>query len=154
MKLDTQKKLAASLFKCSTKRIRFDVSALESISEAITKDDIRALINDGIITKIPLVGISRVRANKRLVQRRKGRQRGPGSVKGKHSARLPRKEDWMNKIRSQRKLLRSMRDSGDISQKTFRNLYAKATGGFFRSRRHIQLYCQENSLMEVKDGNQ
>lgn len=150
MKLDTQKRLAADVFKCSAKRVKFDEDALESISEAITKEDIRVLIDEGIIRKVPIVGQSRVRANKRLVQRRKGRQKGPGSFKGKRTARLPRKKEWINKIRAQRKHLNELKDNEKISQKTFRGLYNKATGGFFRSKRHITLYIEENNLSEDK----
>ena len=148
MKLDTQKRLAASVMKCSEKRIRFDEEALESISEAITKEDIRDLIREGSITKLPVVGQSRVRANKRLVQKRKGRQKGPGSLKGKRTARLPRKEEWMNKVRAQRKHLAQLRDEETISKQTFRDLYGKSKGGFFRSKRHITLYIQEQNLEE------
>ncbi|MFT4250525.1 MAG: 50S ribosomal protein L19e [Candidatus Woesearchaeota archaeon] len=150
MKLDTQKRLAASVLKCSEKRIRFDEEALESISEAITKEDIRDLIRQKSITKLPVVGQSRVRANKRLVQKRKGRQKGPGSLKGKRTARLPRKEAWMTKIRAQRKHLQELRDEETITKQTFRNLYGKAKGGFFRSKRHITLYIQEQSLEEKR----
>ena len=148
MKLDTQKRLAASVMKCSEKRIRFDEEALESISEAITKEDIRDLLREGSITKLPVVGQSRVRANKRLVQKRKGRQKGPGSLKGKRTARLPRKEEWMNKVRAQRKHLAQLRDEETISKQTFRDLYGKSKGGFFRSKRHITLYIQEQNLEE------
>lgn len=150
MKLDTQKRLAADILKCSAKRVRFDEEALESISEAITKEDIRELIKEGVIKKLPVVGQSRVRANKRLVQKRKGRQKGPGSFKGKRTARLPRKKEWINKVRAQRKHLKQLREEDKISSKTFRELYNKSTGGFFRSRRHITLYIEENSLSEEK----
>jgi large subunit ribosomal protein L19e len=152
MKLDTQKRLAASVFKCSAKRVKFNEEALESISEAITKEDIRVLIDEGLIRKVPFVGQSRVRANKRRVQRRKGRQRGPGSFKGKRTARLPRKKEWINKIRSQRKHLNQLKDDEVISQKNFRQLYNKATGGFFRSKRHITLYIEENNLSEENNN--
>lgn len=150
MKLDTQRRLAASVFGCSKKRVRFDEESLESISEAITKQDIRDLINQGVIKKLPMVGQSRVRANKRLVQRRKGRQSGPGSRKGKRTARLPRKQDWITRVRAQRKHLRELRDEEAISSETFRSLYNKSKGGFFRSKRHISLYIQENNLSEEK----
>ena len=150
MKLNPQRRLAASVFGCSKKRVRFDQEALESISEAITKQDIRELIDQGVIQKLPKTGQSRVRANKRLVQRRKGRQSGPGSYKGKRTARLPRKKEWMDKIRAQRSHLKSLRENGEISSQTFRALYNKARGGFFRSKRHISLYIQEQNLAEDK----
>ena len=154
MKLDTQKRLAGQLLKCSPSKVLFDTEDLESISEAITKADLRKLIKDGVITKKPVKGVSRSRANKRLVQRRKGRQQGPGTKKGTKYAREPKKLAWMNKIRSQRKLLYELREKKEIDQEGFRELYAKAKGGFFRSRRHINLYIDEQKMRKVKHGKQ
>ena len=146
MKLDTQKRIAADVLKCSTKRVVFDTEALESISEAITKEDIRVLIKDGAIRKKPVQGQSRVRANKRLEQKRKGRRSGPGTHKGKKTARLPSKEDWMSRVRAQRKLLKQLKEDGVISTQDYRDLYGKSKGGFFRSRRHINLYIDEHNM--------
>ncbi len=146
MNLSTQKRLAASLLKCSEKRVVFDEQALESIAESITKEDIRQLIKEGVIRKVPVSGISRVRANKRLEQRRKGRQRGSGTRKGTRNARLPHKQAWMNKIRAQRKHLLELREQETISGSDYRNLYRKAKGGFFRSRRHINLFIDEHDM--------
>ncbi len=151
MKLNTQKRLAAAVMNCSEKRVLFDQDAVESISEAITKEDIRQLVNEGVITKKPVRGISRVRANKILVQKRKGRRKGAGSHKGKRTARLPAKEAWMNKIRAQRGLLSTLRSEEAISQKDYRDLYNKAKGGFFRSKRHINLYIDEHNMRKTND---
>lgn len=146
MKIDSQKRIAADILKCSPSRVRFDEDALESISEAITKEDLRVLIKEGVISKRPVKGQSRVRANKRLAQKRKGRGKGPGKHKGKKTARLPSKKAWMARVRSQRKLLRELKSEEEISPTTYRDLYAKAAGGFFRSRRHINLYIDENNM--------
>ena len=146
MKLNSQKKIAADILKCSPKRVRFDEQALESISEAITKQDLRELIKEGVISKKPVKGQSRVRANKRLVQKRKGRRSGPGTHKGKKTARLPSKKSWMTRIRAQRKLLQELKQEEVITPRVYRDLYAKAKGGFFRSRRHINLYIDEHDM--------
>ena len=146
MKLNTQKRLAAQILKCSPKRVIFDQASLEDIKESITKADIRGLINDGVITRKQKKGISRGRARKRAIQKRKGRQQGPGSRKGKKTSRLPRKRLWMNTIRSQRDLIRRLKQKGVISKQSYRELYLKCKGGFFRSRRHIKLYLQEHGL--------
>lgn len=143
MKLDNQKRLAAQILKCSEKRIRFDPDRLSDIKEAITKVDIRGLIKDKAIRKMPAIGVSRGRARKRLVQRRKGKQRGAGSRKGSRSARLPSKREWINKIRAQRELLNKLKEKKIIDDKLYREFYLKSKGGFFRSRRHIKLYLEE-----------
>jgi len=146
MDLSNQKRLAASILKCSPKRIRFDTESLEDIKEGITKSDVKGLINSGAITKLPKRGVSRVRANKRLEQKRKGRRKGKGSRKGSMFARLPRKRRWINLIRSQRKLLRKLLEKEMITKESFRDLYLKAKGGFFRSVRHLNLYIEEHGM--------
>ena len=142
MKLKLQKRLAARLLKSSRKRIRFDTEELEEIKGAITKADVRGLIKDKVITKVKKKGISRARVRKR--------KSTPGSRKGKATARLPKKKSWMNRIRAQRDLLRTLRKKGRISPKTYRIVYEKAKGGFFRSRRHIKLYLEDNNLFVGK----
>lgn len=143
MKLNNQKRLAAQILKCSKKRIKFDPDRSSDIKEAITRIDIKGLIKDKAIRKIHARGVSRGRARKRLVQRRKGKQKGPGSKKGSRGARLPRKRAWINKIRAQRKLLKKLKENKIINDKEYREFYLKSKGGFFRSRRHIKLYLSE-----------
>jgi large subunit ribosomal protein L19e len=150
MILKIQKKLAASCLKCSQKRVRFDTQRLDEIKESITKADIKSLIADKAIYEIPKRGVSRVRARKIQVQKSKGKMRGPGSRKGKKTARSPKKRTWINKIRSQRTLLRSLKENEIVTKDIFRNLYRKAQGGFFRSKRHIKLYIEERGLIKNK----
>ncbi len=141
-----QRRLAASLMKCSKKRVRFDQDDLQEIREAITKDSVRDLIKDGLISKKPKVGITRGRARKKAVQKRKGRQRGPGSMKGKRTARLPKKIAWANRVRPQRAFIKELRDKGYLTPTTYRMLYRKVKGGFFRSKRHVKHYIEEQKL--------
>lgn len=150
MRLSLQKKLAAKAFKVSPKRVKLDPKRGEDIKEGITKSDMRGLFSDGAISVLQKKGVSRARANKILKQKAKGRRKGVGSRKGKKTAISPKKDTWMNKIRSQRKLLRSFKEGGLVDTKTFRDLYNKAKGGFFRSRKHIKLYVQEHRLFKQK----
>lgn len=131
---------------CSSQRVRLDENRLDEIKEAITKQDIRSLINQGAIYKVPEKGNSRVRANKIKRQKAKGRQKGHGSRKGKKTARTPKKLTWMNRVRLQRTLLATMKIAKIITPKTYRMLYNKSKGGFFRSKRHIKLYIEEQGL--------
>lgn len=150
MKLKIQKRLAADVLGCSEKHVRFDNERLDEIKESITKTDIKSLIKDSAIYCIPKRGVSRVRARKIQKQKSKGQRCGKGSRKGKKTARLPRKEKWMIKIRTQRELLRSLKDGEVVDQKIYRELYKKAQGGFFRSKRHIKLYIEEHDLTKKK----
>ena len=150
MKLKTQKRLAASLLKCSKKRVVFDNERLDEIKESITKKDIDDLIKDKAIKKKQTKGISRVRANKIKRQKSKGRRKGPGSKKGTHGARLPKKQAWMKKVRVQRKFIKELKDKKIITSKSHRMLYSKISGGFFRSRKHIKLYIKEHDMARKK----
>jgi large subunit ribosomal protein L19e len=146
MKLNLQKRIAASILKCSSNRIALDTTRLEDIKSAITKADIRNLINDGAIRKRALQGISRHRARIQAIKKKKGSGRGHGSRKGKKTARLPKKDKWMAAIRAQRAFLQLLKEKKGIEQKHYRNLYLKCKGGFFRSKRHIKLYIEEHKL--------
>jgi len=151
MRLTSQKRIAGSVLKCSVKRIHFDPEHLNDIKEAITKQDMRELINANIVQKRQIKGISRARANKILKQKRKGRKKGYGSRKGTKTARLPRKEAWMAKIRAQRNYIKTLREKKKIDTALFRDLYMKSKGGYFRNVRHIQFYLTERGI--IKDVN-
>ncbi len=147
MNLKVQKRIAAGLLKCSPKKIRFEPSEQEEIKESITKKDIWGLIKSKIIWKAKTQEISRSRARKIQIQKRKGKRKGAGSRKGKQNASLSGKKRWMNKIRAQRELLSELREGNKIAKETYKMLYRKAKGGFFRSRRHIMIYANENNLI-------
>ncbi len=148
MTAQIQKRLASTILKCSKKRIWLDPEESEELKEAITKVDVKSLISRGVIKRKPVKGISRFSARKRKEQRKKGRQKGYGSRKGKATARLPKKAAWIGKIRVQREFIRELRDKELISVSTYRSLYGKCSGGFFRSKRHIKLYVGEHELIQ------
>jgi large subunit ribosomal protein L19e len=147
MMLKLQKRLAASILRCSPKRVVFDPARLEDIKEAITKTDLRLLVGEGAVWEKTSHGVSRFRANKRKTQKKKGLRRGEGSRKGKATARLPKKEAWMDRIRTQRKFLKYLRAKGLIQNIAFKELYKKSKGGYFRSIKHIKLHIQEHNLL-------
>ena len=146
MQLKVQKRLAAQVLNASENNIWLDPERIEEIKEAVTKGDIKSLIKDDAITSKKRRGISRFRTRKNKEQKRKGRQRGAGSIKGGEHARLSKKESWMGRIRAQRELLQTLRDKKVIAPLSYRELYLKSKGGFFRSRRHIKLYMQEHGI--------
>jgi len=150
MKLNLQKKLAAQILKCGKKKVSLDTNRLEDIKEAITKTDIRSLISEGAIKRKKGNALSRVRARKIAVQKRKGRRKGAGKRKGKKTARLSKKNSWIGRIRTQRNFLKELKEKGAITSLVYRLLYLKSKGGFFRSKRHIKLYIEEHNLAKKK----
>lgn len=150
MKLKMQKRLAADVLKCSEKRVLFDETRLEQIKEAITKEDIRDLIAGGAIIKKQKKGVSKSGARYILVQKSKGKRKGHGSRKGKKGARLSRKRKWVVSVRAQRDFLKRLREGSLINYNSYKTLYRKSKGGFFRSVRHIKIFIQEHNLMVRK----
>lgn len=152
MNTKIQKRLAAQILKGSIKRVTFDPEAVSEIKEAITKADIRSLIKSRAIIIKNKKGVSKSRARKIRAQKRKGRQRGQGSRKGTANARSESKREWINKIRLQRELLKTLIEKGMIAQDIYRDLYRKSKGGFFRNKRHLKFYLKEHNLLNEQAG--
>ncbi len=146
MKLSTQKRLAADVMKCGETRVWMDPQFEDEISLAITRDDIRRLVDEGAIQKKPIRGVSRGRARHNLRQKRKGQRVGSGTKKGKSTSKLSGKDRWMMKIRPMRKELRKLRSEGKISPRVYRELYLKAKGNAFRNTAHLRTYISERRL--------
>ncbi|MHA2151983.1 MAG: 50S ribosomal protein L19e [Candidatus Thorarchaeota archaeon] len=146
MKLTTQKRLAAHVMKVGKTRVWMDPDFEDEISLAITRDDIRRLVDEGAIQKKPIRGVSRGRARHNLRQKRKGQRSGPGKKKGKATSKLSSKDRWMMKIRPMRKELRKLREEGKITRRVYRELYLKAKGNAFRNTAHLRTYIAERRL--------
>ena len=148
MKLDLQKRLAAKVLNVGVNKIRLDTTKLSTISEAITKADIKTLIDEGAIKAKGKTTPSRCRAEKRHAQKKRGRQKGQGRRKGKKFSRASKKERWMSKIRPQRRMLKALKTQAKVTSAVFYNLYRKASGGFFRNRSHLLFYIKQNNLFK------
>ena len=148
--LSLQKRLAAEILGVGESRIWIDPNRIEDVADAITREEIRGLIKDGVIQVKPVHGNSRERWRKRHLQRKKGRRRGYGKRKGKKTARKDKKEEWMNRIRKIRRFLRYLRDNGIIDRKTYRRLYMLAKGGTFHSLASLKHYMKEHGILKEK----
>lgn len=148
MNLKHKKEAMARLYGVGISRVVLNEEFLEEIKESITKGDFRALKARGAFKIAPTSSPSKGRFRKNLIQKRKGRQQGKGSRKGKKGARLTRKETWMNKIRKQRGYLQELKEKGMIEPKDFRKAYLLAKGGAFRSKRHLKVTLEENNMIK------
>ena len=138
--LSAQKRLASDVLDVGENRIWLDPDAQGDIAQAITREEIRELVEEGAIQADEARGNSRGRARERNRKRAYGHRKGPGKRKGTKGARQNEKEQWQSKIRAQRRRLRELRDAGEISPTQYRQLYRKASGGEFRSIRYMQTY--------------
>jgi large subunit ribosomal protein L19e len=114
---------------------------------AITREDIRNLVKEGIIIKKYKKGNSKYRKNLLHERKKKGRARGIGKRKGTKGARFPKKKKWMNRIRPQRRELKKLRDRKLITTATYRKLYKNAKGGMFTSVAQMNRHIKEKDLI-------
>ena len=140
--LRSQRRLASQILKAGESRIWIDPDRTGDVEIAISREEIRKLIHEGAIKRMPATGISRGRARVIHEKKKKGLRRGPGKRKGPSTARISRKEVWMAKIRALRKRLRVLKTRRVITQANYRQLYNMAGSGVFHSvadlERHIK----------------
>jgi len=142
--LSAQKRLAADVLDVGKNRVWFDPDAQSEIAEAITREDIRDLVQRGTIQAADARGNSRGRARTRNEKRAYGHRKGPGTRRGKAGARRNSKDEWKNSIRAQRRELRELRDDGEITPTQYRTLYRMANGGEFDSVRRLRTYVDDH----------
>ena len=138
MQITNQKKMAAQILGCGVHRVWVNPSYLDQVAQSVQKEDIREAIDNGWVKAKAVQGTSRVRALKRLEQKRKGRRTGHGKRSGSANSRNPRKKQWMRTIRAQRQTLKDMREGGSIERSQYRHYYLKAKGGSYRSIAHMK----------------
>jgi large subunit ribosomal protein L19e len=141
--LANQRRLAAEVMDIGVNRVWLNPEASKDIAAALTREDIRKLIEEGKVDKKPIKGVSRGRARKLHEARAYGHRKGYGSRNGAKGARRPKKEMWMKKIRALRSMLRELRDTKTIDASTYRKLYTKAKGGEYRSRAHLKAHIEQ-----------
>ncbi len=147
--LANQRRLAAEVMGIGVNRVWLDPEASKEIAAALTRDDIRKLIEEGKAGDRPIKGVSRGRARKLHETRAYGHRKGHGSRSGAKGARRPKKEQWMKKIRALRSRLKELRDNKTIDVSRYRKLYAKAKGGEYRSRAHLDSHIEQLKAREA-----
>ncbi|MBI2666295.1 50S ribosomal protein L19e [Candidatus Woesearchaeota archaeon] len=147
-----KKRLVADILNISPKKVKFMPEAMADVQKAITRADMRGLLAVKKIVERQVSGHSRARARKLLLQKRKGRKKGRGTRKGPAFSQLTKKDRWKSRIRVQRKFLRNLHDKQLLDPHTYRVLYAKSKGGYFRNIRHMKLYLEEQQMFKKKQS--
>jgi large subunit ribosomal protein L19e len=147
--LRNQKRMAAQVLGIGESRVWIDPLHSEDVAAAVTRQDIRGLVDKGYIVKEQAKGISRGRARALAISKSKGKRKGPGSRQGSATsfARNPSKQRWMRTIRPLRQTLQIMRDEEIIDTPTYRLYYRRAKGGVFRSRPHLLSHMVTDGLL-------
>jgi len=137
--LTQQKRMASDILKVGESRLWINPDNLEDVKNAITRADIRKMVNHGYIkAKNEKIKMPKVK---------KKRRQGYGSRKGAKGARLPKKEKWMNTVRPLRKMLKELKDQDKVDAKTYRKLYSQIKSGTFRSRSHFKVYLKQRGII-------
>ncbi|MDH7564361.1 MAG: 50S ribosomal protein L19e [Candidatus Bathyarchaeota archaeon] len=144
--LKSQRRLSAQILKVGQNRVWMDPEKIDDIEAAITREEIRKLIHEGVIKSLPERGISRSRAKIAHEQKKKGKRKGPGSRTGSAGAIMTQKEAWMRKIRALRKRLRKLKVSRTITESNYRKLYKIASSGRFASVAELERYLKTHDL--------
>jgi len=149
--LRLQKRLAASILKCGKGRVWLDPQERNEIGMANSRANVRTLIRDGFIIRKVMAPASRGRARQHILEKKKGRHMGPGSRKGTANARMPEKTLWMNRIRVLRRLLKRYREQRKIDRHLHAELYRKAKGNAFKSKRVLIEYIIKAKSEKAKE---
>ncbi len=135
MTIATVRRLAADIFDIGENKVRISPDGLKEAEGALTRADVKGLIDKGVITKAKPQG--------RASTRRRGRT-GHGRRRG---TPLDHKTVWMEKIRAQRRFLFMLLGSGALKKESKRAMYRKIKSGIFRNKRAMLLYMKENKLV-------
>ncbi|MCW4047015.1 MAG: 50S ribosomal protein L19e [Candidatus Bathyarchaeota archaeon] len=144
--LSSQRRLAAQILKVGQNRVWIDPERMDDVESAITREEIKKLIHEKVITSLPEKGVSRSRAKTVREKKRRGLRKGPGSVTGSGQAKISKKEAWMMKIRSLRKRLRELKANRVITEANYRQLYKLASSGRFESVADLERYLKAHDL--------
>ena len=146
MSLRSQRRLAAEILKVGENRVWIDPERTIDVEVAITREEIRRLVHEGVIKPLPKKGVSRARARVLQQKRKRGLRRGPGRKTGSAKAKVSKKEAWMRKVRTLREKLRELKENRVITRAVYRKLYNMAGSGVFESTADLERYIETRGL--------
>ena len=132
MNLRTKKTLATGALKVGRARIVFLKSRIDEIKEAITKQDIKDLKQEGAIL------VKDIGGRKKSVKRKN--KRGTGSIRKKVNVR---KRTYVIMTRKLRKIVAGMKLRGEIDKAETKDIRNKIRNRKFKSGAHLKKYVKE-----------
>jgi large subunit ribosomal protein L19e len=132
MNLRNKKELAAKTFKVGKSRIVFVLERMDEIKEALTKEDIRALHQEGAILIKDVKG--------RKVKIKKKKKRSVGNVRKKVNRR---KQDYVIITRKLRRFAAELKNQGRLSGEEVKEIRKKIRNKEFKSKANLKAYIGE-----------
>jgi len=105
----------------------FSKERVNEVKEAITKQDIRDLKNEGVIV------IKEIKGSRKNIG--KSNKRGPGKIRKKVNKR---KKEYVTMTRKLRKYLFEMNKQGKISKEEMKDMRKKIRNKAFKSKAHLK----------------
>ncbi len=135
MNLEKKKQIIAKMLGVGKGRIKFDPEKISDIEDAVTKQELRSLINDGVISIVSVKG--------QKTKKEEKKRRGYGSRKGKKTARMGKKERWVKQVRALRNYLKSVKSQ--VSKEKYWEAYRKIKGGEIKTIARLKEYLGGSS---------
>jgi large subunit ribosomal protein L19e len=138
MSIKFTKRIAAELLGRGVNSLRINPTSIEEAGKAITRDDVRKLISDGVIVAM--------KPKYELYPRVKEEKRKRGTGKRKGTAKARRGRTWEKKVRAQRLLLSRLKKTGKIDNAVFKRYYLLVKGNQFPDKRSLLLHLSDDGI--------
>jgi len=149
--LKTQKRIAAEVLKLGKSRVWVNPDAAVDVAQAMTRDDVREIIKQGLIQEKPAKKQTRSRAKKRVELKRKRKATGHGKRRGTAGARKSSKAKWMERVRAQRRSLRKLKEEGKLEAGVYRKYYLRIKGGGYATIKQLRESMKTDGVLK-QDG--
>jgi large subunit ribosomal protein L19e len=147
--LKSQKRIAAQVLGIGESRVWVNPDAATDVAQAMTREDVRGLIEQGLIQEKPKKVQSRQRAKERLNLRRRRKGIGHGKRKGTSGGRKSQKSKWMDRVRAQRRFLQDIKSKKIIASGVYRKYYLRAKGGSYETLRQMKEAMRTDGVLKA-----
>ncbi len=138
MSVKFSRRAASQILGRGENALKLRPESMEEIRKAITRDDVRKLIESGAIVAI------KPKSELHKKAKSEHRKRGPGKRRGSLNARRGRV--WEKKVRSQRLLLKRLKLMKKLDNQTFKRYYLLAKGNAFPDKRSLLLHLSDEGI--------
>ncbi|MCX8158685.1 MAG: hypothetical protein N3D20_00085 [Candidatus Pacearchaeota archaeon] len=127
MNLKKKKIFAAKVLKVGKDRILFNKERLADIKEALTRQDILDLLNDGAIL------IREIKGRKKIVKRKTRRRKGSIRKSPKN-----KKRKYVLMVRNLRSYIKQLKKQGKITKEQYYKLRKEIRASLFKDKAHLK----------------